>query len=51
MEKKEIISRFKGKVVKMIKDSGGKFDDYWISSKLRQILLHWGKELRKGDLF
>ena len=48
---KKIISRFKGKLVKMIKDSGGKFDDYWISSKLRQILLHWGKELRKGDLF
>ena len=27
------VSRFKGKLVKMIKDSGGKFDDYSISDK------------------
>ena len=26
----------------MIKDAGGKFDDYSISPKIRQILLHWG---------
>ena len=25
---KKIVSRFKGKLVKKIKDSGGKFDDY-----------------------
>ena len=25
-----------------IKDSGSKFDDYSISPKIRQILLHWG---------
>ena len=31
----------------MIKDSGGKFNDYWISPKIRQILLHWGYELKK----
>ena len=41
---KKIVSRFKGKLVKMIKDSGGKFDDYSTSPKIRQILLHWGYE-------
>ena len=39
------VSRFKGKLVKMIKDSGGKFDDYSISLKIREILLHWGYKL------
>ena len=29
----------------MIKDAGGKFKDYSISPKFRQILLHWGYEL------
>ena len=43
MEK--IASRFKGKLVKMIKDANSKFDDYSISPKIRQILLHWGYEL------
>ena len=28
---KKCVSRFKGKLVKMIKDSGGEFDDYSIS--------------------
>ena len=36
------LSRFKGKLVKIIKDSGGKLDDNSISPKIRQILLHWG---------
>ena len=31
--------------MKMIKDASSKFDDYPISSKIRQILLHWGYEL------
>ena len=34
----------------MIKDSGGKFDDYSISPKIRQIVLHWGYEFKKEDL-
>ena len=38
---KKIASRFRGKLVKMIKDAGSKFDDYSISPKIRQILLHW----------
>ena len=29
----------------MIKDASGRIDDYSISPKIRQILLHWGYEL------
>ena len=46
---KIIVSRFKGKLIKMIKDVNGTFDDYSISPKLRQILLHWGFELVESD--
>ena len=46
---KKIVSRFRGKLVKMIKDAGSKFDDYLISPKIRQTLLHWGYELTKKD--
>ena len=42
---KGIVIRFNGKLVQMIKDVDGKFDDYSISPKTRQILLHWGYEL------
>ena len=35
-------NRFKGILVKMIKDKGTKFDDVSVSPKIRQILLHWG---------
>ena len=47
MEK--IVSRFRGKLVEMIKHAGSKFDDYSISHKIRQILLHWGYELTEED--
>ena len=33
----------------MIKNSGSKFDDYSVSPKIRQILLHWGYELTEKD--
>ena len=42
---KKIVSRFRSKLVKMIKDAGSKFGDYSITSKIRLILLHWGYEL------
>ena len=42
---KKIMSKFRGKLVKMIEDAGSKFDDYSISPKIRNILLHWGYEL------
>ena len=48
---KKIVSRFSGKLLKMIRDAGGKFDDYSISPKIRQILLHWGYELTEKDFF
>ena len=42
---KGIVSRFRGKLVKMIKNAGSEFNDYSISPKIRQILLHWDYEL------
>ena len=48
MEK--IVNRFRGKLVKMIRDASSKFDDYSISTKIRQILLHWGYELIEDNL-
>ena len=35
--RKKIVSRFRGKLVQMIKDDGSKFDYYSISPKIRQI--------------
>ena len=49
MEK--IVSRFRGKLVKMIKDAGSKYDDYSVLSKIRQILLHWAYELTERYFF
>ena len=43
------VSRFRDKLVKMIKGVGSKFDDYSILPKVRQILLHLGYELTEKD--
>ena len=48
---KGIVSRFRGKLVKTIRDAGSKFDNYSVSPKIRQILLHWGYELAEKDFF
>ena len=40
-----------GKLVKMIRNAGSKYDDYSILPKIRQILLYWGYELTKNDFF
>ena len=48
---KQIVNRFRGKLIKMIRDVDSKFDDYSISPKIRQILLHWGYELTEKDFF
>ena len=45
----KIVSRFKGKLVEMIKDSGEKFGDYSILPKTKQISLLWGHELTEKD--
>ena len=47
MEK--IVSRFRGKLVKMIRNAGSKYDDFSILPKIKQILLHWGYELTEKD--
>ena len=35
-----MVGRFKRKLVRMIIDLNGKFDDYSVSPKIRQILLY-----------
>ena len=45
------MSKFRDKLVKMIKDVGSKFDDYSISNKISQVLLHWGYELTEKGFF
>ena len=35
----------------MVRDAGNKFDDYSISPKNRQTLLHCGYELTEKDFF
>ena len=34
----------------MIKDKDSKYNNYSISPKIRQILLHWGYELKERDI-
>ena len=46
---KKIVSRFRGKLVKIIRDVGSRFEDYSILSKIIQVLLHWGYKLTKKD--
>ena len=45
------MSKFRSKLVTMIRDAGSKFNDYSSSPKVRQILLHWGYELTEEDFF
>ena len=47
---KKVVSRFRGKLGKMIRDAGSKCNDYSISPKIRQVLLHWGYESTEKDL-
>ena len=47
---KGIASIFRGKLVKMIKDAGSKYD-YSISPKISQTLLKWGHESTEKDFF
>ena len=35
----------------MIRNAGSKYDDFSISPKIRQILLHWDYELAEKDFF
>ena len=51
IDRKKIVSRFRGKLVKMIRNAASKYDNYSILPKIRQILLHWGYELTEKDFF
>ena len=47
---RKTVSRFRGKLRKMINNAQSKYDDYSISPKIRQmILLHWGYKLTEKD--
>ena len=45
------MSRFRRKLVKVIRNTGSKYDHYSISPKIRQILLHRNYELTEEDFF
>ena len=45
------MSRFRDKLVKMIKGAGRKFDDYSFSPEIRKILLHLVYELTAKSFF
>ena len=49
-ETSQFRGKFRGKLVKMIKDAGSKFD-YSVSPKIKQILLHWGYESTEKYFF
>lgn len=42
-------SRFRRRLINMIKDKNKKYNDYTISPKIRQTLQHWGYELTELD--
>lgn len=42
--------RFRKRLINMIQKKKKKFNDYSISPKIRQTLLHWGYELTEEDL-
>ena len=46
-----IVNRFKSILKIKIKNKNSKYNDYSISPKIRQILLHWGYELVENDCF
>ena len=48
---KKIVSRFRGKLVEIIRDAGSKLDDYSILPKFTLILQHWGYELTEMFFF
>ena len=50
-DQKMIRDKIRGKLVKMIKDAGNKFDDYSILLKIRQSLLHGSYELTEKAFF
>jgi len=44
-------SRFRKRLINMVNDENTDYDNYDISPKIRQTLLHWGYELNENDLY
>ena len=42
--------RFKKNLIRQVKEAKTSFDDYTISPKIRQTLLHWSYELTENDV-
>ena len=42
---KKTVTKFRSKLVKMIKDADSKFYVYSVSAKIKQIILYWVYEL------
>jgi hypothetical protein len=42
--------RFRKRIINMINKKGKKYNDYTVSPVIRQVLLHWGYELKAKDL-
>lgn len=42
--------RFRKRLINMIKNKGKAYDDETVSPVIRQVLLHWGYELKNEDL-
>ena len=43
------MNRFRGKLIKTIRDTGSKSDDYSILPKIRQVLMHWAYEFGENE--
>ena len=48
---KKFLSRLRGKLVKVIRNDGSKYDDFSISPNIRHILFPLGYELIKKNFF
>ena len=43
-------SRFRKRLINLIKEKGTTYDDFSVSPKIRQTLQHWGYKLTKSDM-
>ena len=47
---KGVMSRFKKRLINMLNKKNKKYNDFTVSPKIRQLLLHWGYEIIKKDM-
>ena len=48
---KKTVTKFRSKLVKMIKDADSKFYVYSVSAKIKQIILYWVYELTDKNFY